>query len=113
MMGGIPASLYPVRESYAFNVWQAVGCASTEGIAAMSSGLLQAFYKGWPEHGEEAEPSRYGKKAAKWIKADESMTLKQILRQSHLVIPGIPAFFVVAKGTDFRERFLAQEQHLL
>ena len=57
--------------------------------------------------------SRYGKKAAKWIKADESMTLKQILQQSDLVIPGIPAFFVVAEGTDFRERFLSREQPLL
>ena len=61
----------------------------------------------------EAEPSRYGKKAAKWIKADESMTLQEILQRSDLVIPGIPAFFVVAKETDFRERFLSQEQPLL
>ena len=41
------------------------------------------------------------------------MTLQEILQRSDLVIPGIPAFFVVAKGTDFRERFLSQEQALL
>ncbi len=75
--------------------------------------MLQAFYKGWPEHGEEAEPSRYGKKAAKWIKADECARLMDILQRADHVIPGIPAFFVVAKGTDFRERFLSQDQPLL
>ena len=73
----------------------------------------QAFYNGWPEQGEEAQPSRYGEKAAKWIKAKESVSLREILLAANHVIPGIPAFFVVAKGTDFRDRFLAQEQSLL
>ena len=71
--------------------------------------VTQAFYKGWPEHGEEAEPSRYGKRAAKWIRVHEGAQLQDIWRQPDHVIPGIPALFVVAKGTEFRERFLAQE----
>lgn len=69
---------------------------------------MQAFYKGWPEHGEETEPSRYGKRAAKWIKVDESAQLQDIWRRPDHVIPGLPAFFLVAKGTDFREHFLAE-----
>ena len=79
----------------------------------MWAAAMQAFYRGWPEHGEEAEPSRYGEKAAKWIQIDPSQSLQHILQRGDHVIPGIPTFFVVAKGTDFRERFLSQEQPLL
>ncbi len=74
----------------------------------MQSVAMQAFYKGWPENGEEAEPSRYGERAAKWITVDESVQLQDIWRRPDYVIPGLPAFFVIAKGTDFRERFLAE-----
>ena len=74
---------------------------------------MQAFHTGWPEHGEEAEPSRYGEKAARWIQINESQSLKDILQHGDHVIPGVPAFFVVARGTDFRERFLSQGQPLL
>ena len=74
---------------------------------------MQAFHTGWPEHGEEAEPSRYGEKAARWIQIDESQSLQDILQRGDHVIPGIPAFFIVARETDFRERFLSQEQPLL
>ena len=82
-------------------------------VSQMTDVAMQAFYRGWPEHGEEAEPSRYGEKAARWIEVDANHLLQDILQRGDYVIPGIPALFVVARETDFRERFLSQEQPLL
>lgn len=36
------------------------------------------------------------------------LTLGQLLAQPDFVVPGVPLFFVVAKGTEYRQRFLAQ-----
>eukprot|EP00899_Mesostigma_viride_P002926 jgi/Mesvir1/12634/Mv02190-RA.1 len=43
-----------------------------------------------------------------WLRVPEEATLGELLASDPgLVIPGIPVFFVVAKGTAFRETFLA------
>lgn len=62
-----------------------------------------------PEGHEEEEPQRYGKNAARWVRADEHLSLREVLSRPDHVIPGIPVFFLVARGTVFRERFLTEE----
>ena len=93
--------------------WQGCKQQGADEVSLIWVIAMQAFHTGWPEHGEEAEPSRYGERAARWIKVDAKQSLQNILQRGDHVIPGIPAFFVVARGTDFRERFLSQEQPLL
>lgn len=53
-------------------------------------------------------PRRYGKQAATWQLVDQSLTLGEILSRPDYVVPGVPLFFAVAKGTEYRTRFLAQ-----
>jgi hypothetical protein len=36
----------------------------------------------------------------------ERWTLRDALSRPDHVVPGVPAFFVLAKGSDFRQRFL-------
>jgi hypothetical protein len=55
---------------------------------------------------EPVMPSRYGNKAAKWVKVNESNTLHEVLILPDFLIPGVPVFFVVAKGTEYKDRFL-------
>jgi hypothetical protein len=55
---------------------------------------------------DDGGPSRYGPKAAKWVKVDEAVTLRQALTAPGHIVPGAPLFFVVARGTEYRERFL-------
>lgn len=52
---------------------------------------------------------RFGAKAATWKPVDQSLTLGQLLDKEEYVIPGIPLLFAVAKGTEFRARFLAEK----
>ena len=51
---------------------------------------------------------RYGEKAARWQCVDEGLSLGQLLAQEDYVVPGVPLLFAVAKGTEYRTRFLAQ-----
>ena len=51
---------------------------------------------------------RYGEKAARWQRVDEGLSLGQLLAQQDYVVPGVPLLFAVAKGTEYRTRFLAQ-----
>ncbi len=44
---------------------------------------------------------------------EEGAKLGEVLRAPDYVVPGVPVFFVVAAGTAFRERFLADEAPLL
>ncbi len=53
---------------------------------------------------------RYGEKAAKWTALDQTLTLAQLLSKNDYVVPGVPLLFAVAKGTDYRNKFLAQNQ---
>ena len=57
---------------------------------------------------EAVMPSRYGDKAAKWVRVNESSTLHEVLTRPDFYIPGVPVFFVVAKGTEYKGRFLAR-----
>lgn len=72
----------------------------------------QVYFGGWPEVADEG-PQRYGPKAAAWVRVQEGWTLRDALARPDHVIPGVPAFFVLARGSDFRERFLEGEMPLL
>jgi hypothetical protein len=39
---------------------------------------------------------------------DEGATLGQVLREEGHVVPGLPLFWVLARDTTYRERFLAE-----
>lgn len=73
---------------------------------------LQAFFGSWPEVQEEG-PRRYGPNAAAWVRVQEGWTLRDALCRPDHIIPGVPAFFVLAKGTDFRDAFLEGDMPLL
>lgn len=51
---------------------------------------------------------RYGEKASRWVRVKEDWTLHDVLSQKDMVVPGIPMFAAVARGTEFRQRFLRQ-----
>ncbi|CAD7703396.1 unnamed protein product [Ostreobium quekettii] len=54
----------------------------------------------------DAGPRRYGKNAASWVKVNERSTLLETLAAPDHVVPGAPMFFVVAGGSEYRDRFL-------
>lgn len=72
----------------------------------------QVYFGSWPEVAEEG-PQRYGPKAAGWVRVREGWTLRDVLARPDHVVPGVPTFFVLAKGTDFRDRFLEGDMPLL
>lgn len=75
---------------------------------------IQALHSGWPKReDEEAMPSPYGKQAAKWVRIAEERSLQTILRQPGHVIPGVPVFFIVASGSNFRDALLSEDRPLL
>lgn len=71
--------------------------------------VMQVLYGGWPQDLKDEGPQRYGPKAAKWQQVKERSLLGELLSKPDYIIPGVPVFFVVAKGTDYRERFLSDE----
>lgn len=72
----------------------------------------QVYFGSWPEVAEEG-PQRYGPKAAGWVRVREGWTLRDVLARPDHVVPGVPTFFVLAKGTDFRDRFLEGDMPLI
>ena len=74
--------------------------------------LVEALYGSWPEVAEEG-PQRYGPRAAGWRAVDERWTLRDALARPDHVVPGIPVFFVLARGTPFEARFLEGDLPLL
>lgn len=81
-------------------------------LAAALILTMQVYFGGWPEVSEEG-PQRYGPNAAGWVRVSEGWTLRDALAREDHIIPGIPAFFVLAKGSDFRQRFLDGDIPLL
>ena len=75
-------------------------------MLSMGCCLTQALHSGWPEGFSEKEPARYGEKATRAVRIEESATLHTVLQRPDLVVPGLPVFFVLAKGTKFRDKFL-------
>lgn len=73
--------------------------------------LVQALHGEWPEAERDpsAGPQRYGQAASHWVPVDEALSLKQVLQQPDHVVPGVPLFWVLAEGTDYQRRFLAEE----
>jgi len=76
------------------------------GKALTEAELAQAFTDGWPEGGEFEEVKRYGKEAVRPVQVDVDKALGATLREAGHVIPGVPMFFVLAKGSEYRDRFL-------
>jgi len=62
-----------------------------------------------PRGFSDSGPKRTGESKSGWVRVDETLALGEILQNPDYVIPGVPVFFVVAKGTEFRQRFLADE----
>ena len=74
---------------------------------------MQVLHGGWPQGAEEEGPQRYGPQAADWQRVRQQQTLGSLLSQGDYVVPGVPLLFVTARGTEFRERFLAGDVPLL
>jgi tetratricopeptide (TPR) repeat protein len=72
--------------------------------------LAEALHGGWPEGVSPAPPARYGPTAARLVRVREDVALGDLLARPDMVVPGVPVFFVVAKGTAFRERWLAADE---
>ena len=71
--------------------------------------LTEVLYGGWPaEVAADEGPQRYGKDRAGWVRVPEDSTLADTLNQPDYVVPGVPVFFVTAKGTAYREQFLQE-----
>ena len=68
--------------------------------------LATALRGSWPEGHEAKEIQRYGAEAVQAVLVKESETLGEVLRAPRHVIPGIPTFVVLAKGTPYRDQFL-------
>lgn len=71
--------------------------------------LVEVLYGGWPQDLKDAAPQRYGPKASKWCIVKQASLLGEILSKPDYVIPGIPVFFVVSRGSEYRKRFLSDE----
>ncbi|GAB4818948.1 hypothetical protein N2152v2_005994 [Parachlorella kessleri] len=74
--------------------------------------IVEVLHGGWPEV-EEQGPARYGAKAAGWVRVKEQWTLADALGRPDHVVPGIPVFFVLARGSPFRQQFLDNDVPLL
>jgi hypothetical protein len=73
--------------------------------------LVPALQGKWPEglsEKSEVAPDPYSQSAPQWVKADEKLTLREVLLQPGHVIAGVPLFWVVAKDTEYKSRFLKQ-----
>lgn len=76
--------------------------------------LEQAMAGRWPEgvdsatESEERGPKRFGPAAAKWVRVTEAKSLRQVLTEAGHVVAGVPLFFVVAGGSEYAARFLAE-----
>ena len=73
----------------------------------------QVLYGSFPEGVQDEGPKRYGAQGAHWIEVNENDLLADVLARSDYVVPGIPVFFVVVKGSDFQARLLSDEIPLL
>ena len=82
------------------------------GKAMMEDHIIEAFMGRSPEGFVDDGPKRFGTEAAEWVRVDETDALGEVLQRPDYVIPGIPVFFVVAKDTEFRRRFLANDVSL-
>lgn len=90
----------------------ASGCCAPFPSALPSPPPLQVLHGGWPDVREEG-PLRYGPNAAAWVRVNEGWTLGEALQRPDHVVPGIPAFFVLAKDSPVREQFLDNDLPLL
>eukprot|EP01025_Chloroclados_australasicus_P045246 TRINITY_DN4939_c0_g2_i1.p1 TRINITY_DN4939_c0_g2~~TRINITY_DN4939_c0_g2_i1.p1 ORF type:complete len:393 (-),score=32.44 TRINITY_DN4939_c0_g2_i1:375-1553(-) len=76
------------------------------GRAMNEEQLAQSLQGQWPKSFQDSGPQRYGTNSSTWKLVNQNFKLINILQQSDYVIPGLPVFFVVAKNTAYRDRFL-------
>jgi hypothetical protein len=49
---------------------------------------------------------RFGRHASRWMPIEQAWTLHDLLSRPDYVIPGVPLVAAVARGSQFRDRFL-------
>ncbi|GMH40625.1 hypothetical protein BSKO_08529 [Bryopsis sp. KO-2023] len=57
----------------------------------------------------EYGPKQYGDDAICWVKVEEWKTMRDVLEEPGHIVPGVPTFFIVARGSKYHERFLASK----
>ena len=67
---------------------------------------LQALHTGWPSGFQDKGPQRYGENASRPIRIKGHLMLREVLQRKDYIVPGLPVFFILAKGTAFRDKFL-------
>ncbi|KAG2485965.1 hypothetical protein HYH03_015291 [Edaphochlamys debaryana] len=74
--------------------------------------LVEAMQGRWPKGADSADmgPQRYGSRAARLRRINPRHTLRKVLASEDHVVPGLPLFFVVARDTAYRQRFLESGQ---
>ncbi|PNH04314.1 Tetratricopeptide repeat protein 4 [Tetrabaena socialis] len=83
------------------------------GVPLNKAQLVQAMQGRWPQGVADARdlgPERYGSRAARMRRVDPRHSLRQVLAAEDHVVAGLPLFWVVAKGTPYRKRFLESGQ---
>lgn len=100
-MYGLPTAVLPLPH-----------CQKNSRQPTLQEHLVQALAGSWPEvnkPGEKGGPQRYGQQASHWVCVEQEQSLREVLLQPDHIVPGLPLFWVVAAGTDYRTRFLAEE----
>ena len=65
--------------------------------------MLMGRYQGDPDlH----MPKVYGDKRAYFVRLSEHQTIGDILGTDDYIVPGVPTFFIVARGSNYHVRFL-------
>lgn len=73
---------------------------------------MQALHGNWPElqqHAGSGGPQRYGQQASHWVLVDPKQSLREVLLRPDHLVPGVPLFWVLARDTDYQQRFLAED----
>lgn len=58
----------------------------------------------------EHAPTKYGEHAVSWVEVEEWKTIRDIVEEPGHIVPGVPTFFVLAKGSQYHELFLASDE---
>ena len=51
-------------------------------------------------------PKMYGERAASFIHVLPSWSIHDVLKRADCIVPGVPTFFLVARGSNYHTRFL-------
>lgn len=65
--------------------------------------VMMGRYRG---DAEKHAPQVYGENAAYFVLIDERKRMQEIFCEDDCIVPGVPTFFIVAKGTNYHQQFL-------